>query len=81
MTTRRPLVNNSGQIGELTSADAVIGNGSVPAGGTIGQSLSKTSNTDYDLSWISKVNGTITIAVVSSLPATPDSNTLYIVTG
>lgn len=28
-----------------------------------------------------KVSGTITISVVSALPGSPDSNTLYIVTG
>ena len=81
MTTRRPLVNNSGQISELPSVDSMTGNGSVPAGGAIGQSLSKNSATDFDLVWKDKVNGTISISVVAALPGTPDANTLYIVTG
>ena len=81
MTARKPLVNNSGTVAELPTTDSLSGNGTVPSGGTAGQSLTKQSGTDYDVAWVSKVSGSITVSVVASLPATPDANTLYIVTG
>ena len=57
-------------------------NAAVPAGGTTGQVLAKTSNTNYANAWTSIFSSNLTnIQVVASLPGTPDANTLYIVTG
>lgn len=53
----------------------------VAAGGTTGQALVKTSSTDYATQWATLLAGGLTkVEVVSALPGSPDSTTLYIVT-
>jgi len=84
MTARRPLVQVSGTLQELPSVDSLAGDGAVPSGGTAGQTLGKVSSTNYDLTWLDVLSGTggITkVSIVATMPTTPDSTTLYVVTG
>ena len=54
----------------------------LPAGGTTGQALVKSSNTDYTSQWATLFGGGLNkVEVVSVLPVPTDANTLYIVIG
>lgn len=54
----------------------------IPSGGTTGQALVKTSNTDYAGQWATLFGGGLNkVEVVAVLPVPTDANTLYIVTG
>jgi len=65
-------------------ADAIneiSGGSDIPSGGTTNQVLTKVNSTDYNTQWSSLFVGGLTkIEVVSTLPGSPDSTTLYIVT-
>lgn len=41
----------------LTASGTITGNGSIPAGGTTGQQLTKNSNTNYDVGWAAAGSG------------------------
>jgi len=59
---------------------ALAGIHGIPAGGTPGQVLAKTSATNYAVGWTTLLAGAASIQVVASLPGTPDANTIYITT-
>ena len=57
------LVND--QTKKVTVASLVQASGTVAAGGTTGQALIKASNTDFDTTWTTLTNGTVTSVTVS----------------
>lgn len=57
------LVND--QTKKVTVASLVQASGTVAAGGTTGQALIKASNTDFDTTWTTLSNGTVTSVTVS----------------
>jgi hypothetical protein len=57
------LVND--QTKKVTVASLVQASGTVAAGGTTGQALIKVSNTDFDTTWTTLSNGTVTSVTVS----------------
>jgi hypothetical protein len=73
VATRRPLVIVSGAVQELPTGDTLPGGAGVPAGGTTGQLLAKTSGTDFDTQWVSPQ-----ITVSSTAPGSPVLNQLWL---
>ena len=57
----------------IYAATSFIGPGSVPTGGTTGQVLSKSSNSDYALTWITPGSGGITLPLAQNLTFSPDN--------
>ena len=55
----------SDQTKKVTVASLVQASGTVAAGGTTGQALIKASNTDFDTTWTTLSNGTVTSVTVS----------------
>src|SRR5262245_37583634 len=69
----RPLqFNRSGDVtvgrNLSSTSGALLGNGAVPVGGTTGQVLSKSANSDYALGWTTIVSGGGGISAVGNLP-------------
>lgn len=72
-------------VGQLaaTSTGGVIGSagiGDVPSGGTTGQALVKSSNSDYATEWatVSGVGGGAAVSMSNTVPASPSANELWV---
>lgn len=57
------LVND--QTKKVTVSNLIQSAGTLPTGGTTGQTLVKASNTDYDTTWVALTSGTVTSVNVS----------------
>lgn len=64
MVARRPLVDDGGVLKETPVGDTLIGG--LPAGGTSGQVLIKSSSADFDAAW-SNSSGGVTLAQVKAI--------------
>ena len=64
MAVKKPIVLTSGQNEQLQSADSISGNGTVPAGGTANQVLSKIDATDFNLQWATPSGGSGSIGLM-----------------
>jgi hypothetical protein len=62
-------------------ADAIVGEGSLPTGGTTGQYLEKQSGTDYDADWVNFPSSSVSEQSTSRAITSADANNYIYATG